>query len=247
MTIQNTPLSGLPYPELEDTADVPRDVEALAEKLDGAIIPVGGIIMWFATALPSDAWRFCDGSALDPDDFVALGLVIPEAAGVITLPDLRGRVPLGAGSIPLSNPAKTAALKSTGGQGTYRLKARESALVGHSHGKGTLAMDQRGGHSHGGATQGANRDHSHNFTRGNTVLLNVGTGTIIAVESAAGHAEGTSGHSVNHEHGINAEANHAHVISGAPAAVADDPAPGARDEHLNLQPYLAVNYIIRVL
>jgi hypothetical protein len=45
----NTPTFQLPYPEQNDTADVPRDIKALATKLDGIPGLAGGLV----TALPA--------------------------------------------------------------------------------------------------------------------------------------------------------------------------------------------------
>jgi len=64
-------------------------------------IPVGATIMWPGAAAPTD-WRLCDGASLLRTDFPALFTAIGVLYGSVdathfTLPDFRGRVPVGLG------------------------------------------------------------------------------------------------------------------------------------------------------
>lgn len=59
-------------------------------------VPVGAIMEFVGTAAP-DKWLFCDGSTVNEADYPELAAVLTPVAGIITLPDHRGRVPIGAG------------------------------------------------------------------------------------------------------------------------------------------------------
>jgi len=70
-------------------------------------IPVGATIMWPGAAAPTD-WRLCDGASLLRTDFPALFTAIGVLYGSVdathfTLPDFRGRVPVGLGPNALVN------------------------------------------------------------------------------------------------------------------------------------------------
>ena len=112
MPIQYTPNLGLPYPEGSDPAAVPKDVKALADKLDATINAAGNP----ASVLPGDlvvsaaATRagclLCDGAAVSRTDYAALFAAIGTAYGAgdtsstFNLPDYRGRLIVGAGAGP---------------------------------------------------------------------------------------------------------------------------------------------------
>jgi microcystin-dependent protein len=55
MTILTTPKLSLPYPDPDATADIPRDIEALAAKLDDLVYIVGELRA-FALAAPPPKW-----------------------------------------------------------------------------------------------------------------------------------------------------------------------------------------------
>lgn len=104
---QTTPKYALPYPLASDTADVPRDVLALANRLEAVLpgvgVPTGGGIDWYATAAPS-GFLLCDGSAVSRTTFAALFAAIGttwgagDGSSTFNLPDCRGRVLVGVGS-----------------------------------------------------------------------------------------------------------------------------------------------------
>jgi hypothetical protein len=102
---QNTPNLALPYPELTDTAHVPRDVEALAMKLDALL--GGGAGGGGESTLPLAAAPVLDvgmvgqiraGRQLSGGDFTSLGLSAP--IGLWNLSDLTN---LGSDGRPLTN------------------------------------------------------------------------------------------------------------------------------------------------
>ena len=129
-----TPNLELPYPELQDTADVPRDVEALAMKLDALL--GGGSGGGGSATLPLSAAPVLDvglagqiraGRQLSAADFAAIGLSPP--IGLWSLSDLTnqgsdgrplvnlGAVPFGVGINGL--PSTAAQFAGSTGQGLY--------------------------------------------------------------------------------------------------------------------------------
>lgn len=96
-----TAVLGRPFPTLASQASAGRS----AATADGAVstasggVPVGSVVLWAATAPPTD-WLACDGASLLRSAFPALFAVIGTTYGAadgthFSLPDFRGRVPVG--------------------------------------------------------------------------------------------------------------------------------------------------------
>src|SRR3954469_24752937 len=84
----NTPVLGLPYPQASDTADVARDVQALAVKLD-AVVPAQAGKTAVVSSLVGDVGQVGQvraGRQLAASDFTTLGLSAPR--GLWNLSDL---------------------------------------------------------------------------------------------------------------------------------------------------------------
>ena len=92
----STPTYALPYPLETDTADVPRDIQALAQRLEVVLptasvgVPTGAGIDWFATGVPAGGFLLADGSAVSRTTYAALyaklgndpiGLALKSARG----------------------------------------------------------------------------------------------------------------------------------------------------------------------
>jgi microcystin-dependent protein len=182
----------LPYPGSTDSADVPRDVQALADRVEaltawirqadfapniGAFFP--GDLKFTAAALPASGWLVCDGTSYlrtaYPELFAAMG----GAASVWGLPDgthfrvpnLAGRSPMGAG---LST-AIGAAVKNVGdlvGEERHVLVAGE--LPSHTHPFSDTAPYNyfapvaAGGQSNYGGTQSINSNTLPNSPNGSS-------------------------------------------------------------------------------
>ena len=83
-------------------------------------VPIGSIMMWGSTSAP-DGWKLCHGGTYDINIYPELYAVL----GTATLPDMRGRFPLGAsttGPIP-------ATILTSGGTTTYSY----TTVTGHTH------------------------------------------------------------------------------------------------------------------
>lgn len=120
--------------------------------------PVGSIIMFCATSVPS-GWLVCDGSAVSRTTYSALFAVIGTAYGAgngsttFTLPDFGGRVPVG-------SKAGTYTLGGTGGTSNVTLSSNN--LPTHTH---ALTLTDPG-HSHTVTDSGhthSDAGHAHSF------------------------------------------------------------------------------------
>lgn len=90
-------------------------------------VPVGAIMEYAGSTAP-DKWLICDGSTVNEVDYPELADVLTPVAGVITLPDFRGRVPVGAGTgTELTNRA----LLSAFGEETHLLDVTQ--IPAHTH------------------------------------------------------------------------------------------------------------------
>lgn len=100
----------------------------------GDTIPIGSIIPFTGTTAPTN-WMICDGSEISrttyEDLFTKIGTTFGEGDGTDTfnLPDLRGRIPIGAGSN--DNDTHNFALGSTGGEYEHTLTVAE--MPSHKH------------------------------------------------------------------------------------------------------------------
>lgn len=236
-----TDILSLPFPELEDPADVPSDVEALAAALDtnhgGGILPIGGGCLWF-TPTPPDNYLFALGQP------IPAGYPLLIAKFGANMPDMRDLVPIGASA--------TKAVGSTGGEARVKLKAAESGTAVHGH-LNSFAVVNKPAFNTG--TESADHTHqpaliSHNFITaedgyapGAPVTVNGGS-TFVVLQAPSlvqkfGAQTATGGRSAAHVHTVPI---HGHSMSGG---VTNALAADAVEDHNNIQPYRAVNYIIR--
>lgn len=229
----NTPTLALPYPSPADDADVPADMQALALALDGGsfMAPIGSIFLW-AVLNPPAKWLICNGNPIDPEYATLIGLIGPNT------PDLRDKLPIGASA--------TKPVRSSGGSDVLT----EAQLPAHRHARGTLVVAN---HNHQGITQIADRDLSHLHIPVNPAQYVIASaGEVVTTATAAagttripvgvgptilfgGHATtGVNDRSIDHRHGITAE---------APQVNGDTADAGAGAAHVHS--YVALNYIIR--
>lgn len=144
---------------------LPGSLSSLAARLavqvgsDGIIIPVGSATLFFGASAPT-GWLFCDGSAVSRTTYSALFTAIGTTYGVgngsttFNLPDLRGRLPMGAGTgnqsgasgsgVITGGTALTArSIGEWGGEETHLLTGDESGVQAHAHSV-TTASDATG-------------------------------------------------------------------------------------------------------
>ena len=232
------------------------DASVSAAKLDAGLtsqnLPAGMIVPFASATLPASGWLFCLGQAVSRTTYSGLWNALgttssPYGQGdgstTFNLPDLQGRIPVGK-----SADVEFDALGETGGVKGVTLSAAQSGTTAHGHGA-TTASNGTGItlvdsiHSHGVSDPG----HSHNVNsrstfstggsygaaitgavQGQNASIVVGAGTNIGINGAY------TGNSIS-------DPNHAHTTTIAPATAA-----AASAEHTNLQPYITLNYLIKI-
>ena len=194
----------------------------------GMTLPTGALMPYAGASAPT-GYLLCDGSSVSSSTYLALHAVISNTyggsaytgAGALSfnLPDLRGRLPMGAGTGTGQNSSGTGAPSGT---------AQTARTRGQWGGEETnlLSTTEMPSHNHGGATQGGG---SHSHTPAGSIG-NVGLGTNnLAV--AGGSQWGFSSTATI----TNTVANHTHTID----------AQGGGGRHNNVPPFVVLNYIIK--
>lgn len=241
------------------------DIQTVETSLSGditALVPAGSIIMHGGAAAPP-GWFLCDGSTASRTTYAALFAAIGTTYGTgngtttFTLPNLKGRVVVGidAAQTEFNTRAKT------GGEKTHVLLDAE--MPSHTH---TITVASGGSHSHAGTTA-AGGSHSHAGTTASggahTHSVTIGrqrdgvddsnytsdtqagdAGTVdsitLTTSSSGAHTHTfTTDTEAAHTHTFTTDTEAAHTHTATAAAAGSDAA------HNNLQPYMALNYIIK--
>jgi len=128
-----TPNHAIPYPDLDEPADIPLDLKEAVDRIDGvmAIVPTGAILATAGTTSPT-GFLPCDGGAVPlgtalSDMLIAAGNPFGVSGSQAKTPDLRGRTPFGRDV----GQAEFNTLGETGGEKTHQLLIGE--LPTHSH------------------------------------------------------------------------------------------------------------------
>jgi microcystin-dependent protein len=187
--------------------------------------PVGVVHMWVGTSTPTGNWLLCQGQAVSRTTYSSLFSVIGTAYGVgdntttFNLPDLRGRVPMGAGtgrnvanSADLT--ARTLGAKISDAE-TVLLTALESGLRAHGHPGSTVSIS----------------DPSHVHYQSGREVASTGGGAPGLIDPSNGIGSTQTGGAYT---GITASP----TIANATAAP-------ATDAHNNVQPSTVINFIIK--
>jgi microcystin-dependent protein len=235
------------------------------------LTPTGGLIPFAGDTAPA-GFLLCDGSAVNRNIYTELFTVIGTKYGIgdgsttFNLPDLRGRVIAGYNnSLSYYN-----TVGKTGGNNTHAITVSE--LPSHNHTGTTLnngnhqhsgTTTNNGDHQHSGTTSN-NGDHQHNGTtstngshthssnavggQGNYGLaLADGSNTVIDTDSSGGELNvwtvpGTLNINANGDHNhtyttsVNGDHNHTFTCNNT----------GGGNSIELLQPYLVMNYIIKI-
>lgn len=232
-----TPIQNLPYPVTGDTVDVPRDVQALAEKLDPlGYAPVGALVMW-PTAVAPLSWLLCNGATYPVATYPALAALLGSAGGLVTVPDMRNYFPVGPGDVALGATAGAKEITLTAAQSGLPAHNTNNASVNHAH---NFTTGFSGAHFHRPDTVG------YNFVVSTVAIMadiavNAVASALYALRTAATNSAGINGTTdtvAAHQHAGTtdaADAVHAHAVAAANAAAA----------HENRPPCRAINFIIR--
>ena len=198
-------------------SDVANPTTALAN-----IMP-SGVMLMFGGNTPPTGWVYCDGTSYPistyPNLFAAIGYTFGGSVGVsYNVPNMGGNVPMGS--------SLTYPLGTTGGEAVHTLVTSE--IPSHTHGYSGSSS----GTTNSVVDQGLG---SHTHNQGNLRTdLTVGQSSS-ANNSNGGNGIATSGpSSIAHEHGFT------YAWSGT-----TDNGTGGNQAHNNIQPYVAVHYIIK--
>jgi len=211
-----------------------------------SVIPVG-VIEMFAGSTAPNGWLVCDGSTVSRKTYSDLFKIIGTTYGAgnsndtFTLPDMRGRCPIGVGTGTYVT-ATTRTLASTTGAETATLL--EANLPSHAHAfTPSGSLNTESSHTHGSANAG-----SHNHTTNNSILAYVGSGgganlsagtsyqiyNLNAIEQSAG----------DHSHGsTNSNTGHTHTFTGSSGTTGNG--NGTATAVSLMQPAIAINFIIK--
>ena len=245
-----TPIWHIPYPSDSDPADVPADMEELADALESALnsvqalgVPVGSPIPWLVSGIPS-GFREFDGSAI-----VAATHPVLYALFGGTIPDLRGRVMLGQGG------ALGAAVGGTGGQKEVTVSPEQMPVHSHVVGAHRHIVDT---HGHGGGDHGHvvyDPNHQH-IVGANSIQRHEGQGS--AFNLISGLAQGGGGNAAVYAQGsvslVGVYASGVIISNEAPGTSYEAPGtttagglggPPVTQPLATMPPYRAVRWITR--
>lgn len=216
----------------------------LGSDVSGIVAPVGSIMDFAGANDPSSEWLLCDGRQLSQAGFPALFTVVGssyntggETAGNFRIPDLRGRVSVGAESMGTQGSPSPARLPNngtrgnSGGSSSYSLTTSNIPKIDFTPG--------------GSVTGGG--DHSHSFSGSGSTTFNpiynaAGQGHAINLAGGTNFTLHRQNLGINVSGTVDGAGTHSHGFSGTPMSIGNV-TPTALDMR---QPYLVVNKIIRV-
>jgi microcystin-dependent protein len=213
--------------------------EAFVAASIGSSLPAGSITMWAKATAPT-GWVLCEGQSASA--YPAL-----VAAGISTIPDMRGRVPIGYGDSPdAAAPTVYSTIGAKFGAETVALAITN--MPSHNHpldvgdGAGSVAktswMDRNASHAHSTAGGGS---HQHNINTQIEIAGSLANDTqinwLINAKTTGGNYLITTAGEGAHDHGIyGTDTNHRHDIA----------AQGSGTAHENRQPSTVLNFIMKV-
>ena len=246
------------------------EVNRLSAGAVTTLSPMGSVLPYAGVVEPA-SWKFCNGQALTIADHTALynlltsnGTVFRYGANptvtTFLLPNLSHRVPVGLGTETEFNVlGETGGAKNSIQAHTHPLSATVTETnINHNHG---VNQSDAGGHAHSWSTTSGAHQHQMDVDQldatvahghgtdgtlmsgtsatpsGSTSAFTSSTGSFVGDHSHSGNttAVGDPGHSVSVQTG---GGSHAHGFSCT--------ATSTGSESGNLQPYITLNYIIRV-
>ena len=204
--------------------------------------PVGTIVMYGGTTAPT-GWLLCNGQSTT--GYTALAAVVGA-----TVPDLRGRAPIGYGtsSDTTNVPTARTTIGATTGAETVTLTSAQSGVPAHSHantasftGTAVTSGDDSPDHAHAAdmvsirSTNATGAYRNLNFYSIFNDISNTGTSNPDYYGAAT---LTTNGATARHQHSVTA--------TGTVAVTnVDNTSASASSSHQNMQPSTVVNFIIK--
>jgi microcystin-dependent protein len=225
----------------------PIGLAQLAAALQALLVPTGMIAPFGGSTPPGNSgghpwpWRACDGTILSRSTYAALfnqiGTSFNLASGEIAsgtefrLPDLRGRVPMGVDGAAAVIAVALDTLGARGGVERHTLSYLESGSPAHGHGN-SFDIVAGGSHNH------FSNDSAYNMPKSNAGWDQVGAaaGSANTVAKSSGSAD------ISDALVTSTAAAHDHGLTGG---VSNSANVNAAQDHQNMQPYQAVNYMIK--
>lgn len=241
----------------------------LATSLQEFLVPTGSINAYAGATAPS-GWLLCDGTGYSTSTYAslytAIGYTYGGSAGTFKVPNLKGRVPLGAGVMEGNATSGSGAVAGgtsnptiTRGdwKGTYTITIASTNLPTHTHvidhdHASFNTSDSAGGHNHTGFTgygatgisvssaltdQGYIGTSTGGYIKGVNNVNGVNTGWSQGISSTVSDP--------THRHTIGTDGAHNHAID-VPAFTGASGNGGFANTAIDSTPYVAVNYIIKV-
>jgi microcystin-dependent protein len=202
-------------------------IELISSGVPSVIMPLGTIVQTALPAAPT-GWLLCQGQTISRVTyallFSAMGTLYGSGDGSTTflLPDLRGRVPVGQ-----TASGTFASLNNAGGAETHTLTIAQ--MPSHTHSQASH------NHTFSGTT---NTTGAHSHTAYGA-LVNRGTG--------AQFRELTQASNGSSNVPTSSDGDHSHTYSGTTSSSSSIiGTTGSDSSHNNLQPYIVLNYMIKV-
>jgi microcystin-dependent protein len=185
--------------------------------VSGGSAPVGTIVAYWGVSAPA-GWLLCNGGGFPAATYPDLAAHL----GGTTLPNLKGRVPVGLDAAQ----TEFDTLGETGGSKTVALSTGELASHGHVQDSHTHPTSSDGSHTHG--TSGFNN-----------YVIERGAVEAQRIPDAGSTSDGVY---VTYTATIPASATHSHTATGTAAT---NQTTGSGTAHQNLPPYIAIIWIIK--
>jgi microcystin-dependent protein len=222
----------------------------------GTEMPTGSLTQFAGSTAPA-GWLSCDGANVSRTTYAALFAIIGTTYGAgdgsttFGLPNMKGRIPVGFDSAQ----TEFDALGETGGAKTHALTSAEMPSHTHTqnahnhtqnahnhtqnaHGHST---DAQGFHAHNvGITGSGTSSTSHRHEGTSTFARGINGGTLLGYNFVT-DGQGSHGHNITAATPTN---NAATATNNATTATNQN--TGGNGAHNNLQPYIVLNYIIKI-